>query len=89
MSKKRKVKKELKKLATELIAESKTFEKRNPDADKEKVKRIVDEIESKVAEISNKINHTDQVKDKKEYFNKLIEEQSELLISTLDKLGNK
>jgi hypothetical protein len=86
----RRLKKDLKNLASDLIFECETYMRFHPGVDKKKALKIISDIENKSKALIYEINH---FKDKEkvrtsEYYQKIIHRAKKELIPLLDKIGD-
>jgi hypothetical protein len=89
MAKIRRLKKDAKALASDLIMECETYMKFHPEADRKKAGKIISDVEKKLQTLVHEINHFDNkgnVKPK-DYYAKIIDKIKNELIPLLDKIG--
>lgn len=86
----KRLKKEIKTIANELIAECETYRHFHPDIPAEKINSIENGVKSELKEIIYKVNHFKYNRDKKasEYFNEIYDKVKNGLIQKLDQLGS-
>lgn len=85
----RRLKKELKTLASDLISECETYIKFHPEVDMKKAGKIMSDVKNKHQTLIHEINHPENkggVKPK-EHYKKIIEKINKELIPLLDKIG--
>ena len=90
MTKIRRLKKDVKSLASDLIIECKTYMKFHPEADRKKAAKIMIDVEDKLQTLIHEINHfknKGEVKSK-EYYKKIADKVKKELIPLLDKMSD-
>ena len=90
MAKIRRLKKDLKNLASDLIFECETYMRFHPEMDNKKSVKIISDIETRLKALIYEINHS---KDKgsvktKDYYQKIVDKVKKELIPLLDKIGD-
>lgn len=88
MTKIRRLKKDIKSLATDLMSECETYLKFHPETDSKKLNKISEELERKLDLLIYEINHfenADGVKPK-DYYKKVVDKVNNELIPVLDKI---
>jgi len=90
MAKIRRLKKDLKNLASDLIFECETYMRFHPEMDHKKSVKIIGDIETRLKALIYEINHS---KDKgsvkaKDYYQKIVDKVKKELIPLLDKIGD-
>lgn len=90
MAKIRRLKKDVKTLASDLIMECETYMKFHPEVDRKKTGKIIGDVEKKLQTLIHEINHFENkgnVKPK-EYYKKIVDKVKKELIPLLDKIGD-
>jgi hypothetical protein len=90
MAKIRRLKKDVKTLASDLIYECETYMKFHPDVDRKKAGKIIADVEDKLQKMVYEINHFEKqgnVKPK-DHYQKIINKAKKELIPLLDKIGD-
>jgi hypothetical protein len=86
----RRLKKDIKNLASDLMLECKTYIRFHPGADEKKTIKIIGDIESKSNALINEINHYSEKGDvsARDFYKKIITRVKKELIPLLDKIGD-
>lgn len=90
MAKIRRLKKDVKALASDLIFECQTYMKFHPEVDRKKAGKVIVDVEDKLQKLLHEINHFEKqgnVKPK-DYYKKIVDKVKKELIPLLDKIGD-
>ena len=90
MAKIKRLKKDVKALASDLIFECETYMKFHPEVDRKKAGKIIVDVEDKLQKLVHEINHFEkQGKVKpKDYYKKIVDEVKKELIPLLDRISD-
>ncbi len=86
----RKLKKDIKNLASDLILECETYMRFHPGIDEKKIMKIIGDIESKSNSLISEINHNSKKGNvrARDFYQKIISRVKKELMPLLDKLGD-
>ncbi len=90
MAKIRRLKKDVKTLANDLMMECETYIKFHPEADRKKTGKIIEDLQKKLENLIYEINHFEKQGNSKPkvYYQKIVDKVKKELIPLLDKIGD-